>query len=104
MLDSAKPLWQASACDLAEAIAGRALSAEEAVAAAVERMRAVNPRLNAVVDDLGDAALAEAAAADRRLAERGPDGPLHGRAGHGQGQRRPEGPGDDERRHRMAPT
>ena len=41
-------------------------------------MRAVNPRLNAVVDDLGDAALAEAAAADRRLAERGPDGPLHG--------------------------
>ena len=78
MLDSAKPLWQASACDLAEAIAGGATSAEEAVGAAVERMRAVNPRLNAVVDDLGDAALAEAAAADRRLAERGPDGPLHG--------------------------
>ena len=79
MLDSAKPLWQASACDLAEAIAGGALSAEDAVGAAVERMRAVNPRLNAVVDDLGDAALAEARAADRRLAERGaPDGPLHG--------------------------
>lgn len=78
MLDSAKPLWQASACDLAEAIAGRAISAEEAVAAAVERMRATNPRLNAVVDDLGDQALTEAAAADRRLAERGPDGPLHG--------------------------
>ncbi len=78
MLDSAKPLWQASACDLAQSIAGGATSAEEAVGAAVERMRSVNPRLNAVVDDLGEAALAEAAAADRRLAERGPDGPLHG--------------------------
>jgi amidase len=78
MLDSAKPLWQASACDLAEAIAGGAVSAEQAVAAAVERMRAVNPRLNAVVDDLGDAAMAEARAADRRMADRGRDGPLHG--------------------------
>ncbi len=78
MLDSAKPLWQASACDLAEAIANGAFSAEEAVGAAVERMREVNPRLNAVVDDLGDQAMAEAAAADRRMAERGPDGPLHG--------------------------
>lgn len=78
MLDSAKPLWQASACDLAEAIAARAVSCEEAVGAAVERMRAVNPRLNAVVDDLGDEAMAEARAADRRLAERGTDGPLHG--------------------------
>jgi amidase len=78
MLDSAKPLWQASACDLAEAVAGGAVSCEEVVGAAVERMRAVNPRLNAVVDDLGDAAMEEARAADRRLAERGPDGPLHG--------------------------
>ncbi len=78
MLDSAKPLWQASACDLAQAIAQGAVSAEDAVGAAVERMRAVNPRLNAVVDDLGDQALAEAREADRRLAERGPDGPLHG--------------------------
>jgi amidase len=78
MLDSAKPLWQASACDLAQAIAGGTVSCEEAVGAAVDRMRAVNPRLNAVVDDLGDEAMAEARAADRRLAERGPDGPLHG--------------------------
>jgi amidase len=78
MLDSAKPLWQASACDLAAAIARGGVSAEEAVGAAVERMRAVNPRLNAVVDDLGDDGMAEARAADRRLAERGPDGPLHG--------------------------
>lgn len=78
MLDTTKPLWQAGACDIAEAVAGRRLTAEEAVGAAVERMRAVNGRLNAVVDDLGDQAMEEARAADRRMAENGPDGPLHG--------------------------
>lgn len=78
MLDTTKPLWQASACDIAEAVASRATTAEDAVGAAVERMRAVNGRLNAVVDDLGDAAMEEARAADRRLADNGPDGPLHG--------------------------
>ncbi len=78
MLDTTKPLWQASACDIAEAVANRTTTAEDAVGAAVERMRDVNGRLNAVVDDLGDAAMEEARAADRRMADNGPDGPLHG--------------------------
>ena len=71
-------LWQWSACDLAAAIAERKISAAEAVGAAVQRMRSLNPKLNAVVDDLGDAALAQAAAHDKHLAASGPLGPLHG--------------------------
>ena len=72
------PFWQWSACDLAAAIARRQLSAVEVVGAAVQRMRALNPKLNAVVDDLGDAALLEAAAHDRHMAAKGELGPLHG--------------------------
>ncbi len=73
-----RPLWQWSACDLASAIARRDLSAVQAVDAAVRRMREVNPKLNAVVEDLGDAALQQAEAHDRQFAAKGPLGPLHG--------------------------
>ncbi len=73
-----RPVWQWSASDLAAAIADRRLTAREAVEAAVTRMRARNPRINAVVDDLGDAALARAEELDRRMAAGGPVGPLHG--------------------------
>ncbi len=73
-----RPLWQWSACDLVQAMAERRLSAREAVGVAVDRMRARNPCINAVVDDLGEAALRRAEELDRRLAESGPAGPLHG--------------------------
>jgi amidase len=73
-----KPLWQWSACEIAEATHRGAVSAADAVGAAVERMRAVNGHLNAVVDDLGDDALERAAALDAAFAESGPVGPLHG--------------------------
>ena len=63
MTDLSRPLWQMSACDLANAIRSRQVTCEDAVGAAVERMRAVNGHLNAVVDDLGDQAMAEAATA-----------------------------------------
>ena len=75
---STGPLWQWSACELAAAMAAGEISALDAVGAAVQRMRALNPKLNAVVDDLGDAALQEAAAHDRHFAAKGPLGPLHG--------------------------
>ncbi|MEM9140064.1 MAG: amidase, partial [Pseudomonadota bacterium] len=78
MLDATKPLWQAGACDVAEAVGAGTLTCEAAVGAAVERMRAVNGHLNAVVEDLGDQALAEAAAADKALADGAPAGPLQG--------------------------
>jgi amidase len=46
--------------------------------AVVERIRAVNPKLNAIVVDLTDQALAEAAAADRALKNLAEPGPLFG--------------------------
>ncbi|MEM7059144.1 MAG: amidase [Pseudomonadota bacterium] len=78
MLDSSKPLWQAGACEIADAINQGQLTCEAAVGAAVDRMREVNGHLNAVVDDLGEKALADAAKADGIVADRGPIGPLTG--------------------------
>ena len=53
MAASNRPLWQWSACELAEAIAARSVTAVEAVGSVVARMRATNGQINAVVDDLG---------------------------------------------------
>lgn len=78
MLDTTRPLWQASACDIAAAVTRGEVSCADAVGAAVERMRATNGHLNAVVDDLGDQAMADAEAADRALAGGTPPGPLAG--------------------------
>ena len=78
MADAKKPLWQWSACDLAEAIAARRVTTVEAVGAVVTRMRETNGKINAVVDDCSDEALRQAEAHDRELARGGPIGPLHG--------------------------
>jgi len=71
-------LWRLGACEIAELLRIGACSAQEVTEAAVTRMRAVNPGLNAVVDDLGDAAMDEAATLDAKMADRGPVGLLHG--------------------------
>lgn len=68
MLDTSKPLWQVSACDLADAVRDGEVTCTDAVGAAVDRMREVNADLNAVVDDLGDDAIAEAEVMDRGIA------------------------------------
>lgn len=73
-----RPVWQLGASELAEKIARGELSALDAVSAAVEQVRRHNPKINAVVDDLTDAALAEAEHHDRLFADNGPIGPLHG--------------------------
>src|SRR4026208_319057 len=78
MAASNRPLWQWSACARAEAIAARRVTAVEAVGSAVDRMRATNGKINAVVDDLGEAALREAEAHDKAVSAGGPIGPLHG--------------------------
>jgi len=72
------PIWQWTAVQTAAAIRSGAISAEEAVRAHVERMAAVNPKLNAVVFDFSDDALKAAKAADRARAKGGELGPLHG--------------------------
>jgi len=69
------PLWQWSATDVVAATADGSVSAIEITEAAIARMTAVNPDLNAVVGDLSDEARAEAEALD---ASDAPKGPLHG--------------------------
>jgi amidase len=71
-------LWQATAVELAAGIRARRFSGLEAMTSVVERIRKLNPELNAIVADLTDRALAEAAAADRALAKGAEPGPLFG--------------------------
>ena len=73
-----RPLWQWSATDIAAATRSGDVSCREVAASAVERMRTVNPRLNAVTLDLGDTALAAADALDARRLRGEPPGPLFG--------------------------
>ncbi|MFW5641872.1 MAG: amidase [Roseicyclus sp.] len=75
MTDRTGPLWQWSATEIARATRARVVSAREVTEAALARMEAVNPGLNAVVESLAEEARAEAAALDARAA---PKGPLHG--------------------------
>ncbi|MEO0372001.1 MAG: amidase family protein, partial [Pseudomonadota bacterium] len=69
------PLWQWTARDIAAATTSGQLTAREVTEAAIARMEAVNPSLNAVVVGLTDDARAEADALD---ASDAPKGPLHG--------------------------
>lgn len=69
------PLWQWGAARIAAATRDGSLSAIEVTEAAIARMEAANPALNAVVESLADEARAEAAALD---ASDAPKGPLHG--------------------------
>lgn len=68
MIDRTKPLWQASAVDIAQAVRVGALTCTETVGAAVDRMKGINGDLNAVVDDMSEAAIAEAEAMDNAFA------------------------------------
>jgi amidase len=71
-------LWAWGAVELARAIRIRKVSSREAVEAALRRLDAVNPRINAVVESRRDEALAAADTADKAVA-RGEDvGALHG--------------------------
>jgi amidase len=64
-----EPIWQWSAVETAFAIRAGAISAVEVVEAHFARMRAINPKLNAVVVDLSEEALAAAQAADKQRAK-----------------------------------
>ena len=71
-------LWKRSAKELAALIASKQVSSAEVVDAHLARIKAVNPKVNAVVRVLADAARSAAAAADRKVASGDPLGPLHG--------------------------
>ncbi|GIE95704.1 amidase [Paractinoplanes rishiriensis] len=71
-------LWRADATDLAAQLRRREVSAREVVAAHLDRIAAVNPRVNAIVTLDPDGALRAAAEADERLAAGAEAGLLHG--------------------------
>ena len=71
-------LWRLSAADLAGLIKSRKVSAREAATAALARLDAVNPRLNAVVDHKPSDVLAQADAIDAAIARGEDAGPLAG--------------------------
>ena len=71
-------LWKWDAVALAEAIRARQISSSDAVTACVERMHAVNPKLNAVTCDLSEQALSLADRADAAIARGDSVGALHG--------------------------
>ena len=71
-------IWRLSASEVAQHIAQRKFSAVEAAQAALARLDAVNPRLNAVVDWRPDEVLQRADAIDAALARGEDPGPLAG--------------------------
>ncbi|UWQ90178.1 amidase family protein [Rhodobacteraceae bacterium M382] len=71
-------LWQLDAHDIARQTTSGDLRAQDSVGAAIDRMNAVNPDLNAVVVDLSDEAMARAQALDASRDAGTPCGPLHG--------------------------
>lgn len=73
-----EPLWRWDATALVAAIGKREISAREVATACIERMREVNPRLNAVTVDLSEQALLAADRADGAVARGEPLPPLHG--------------------------
>ena len=71
-------LWAWGAVELAQAIRTRKVSSREAVEAALKRLDAVNPKINAVVESRRDEALTQADAADKAIARGEATGALHG--------------------------
>jgi Asp-tRNA(Asn)/Glu-tRNA(Gln) amidotransferase A subunit family amidase len=67
-----------SATDLARAIREKKLSPVEVVRSLLERIEAINPKINAYVTLTADSALAEAKQAEDALMGGGELGPLHG--------------------------
>ncbi|NOJ38150.1 amidase family protein [Bradyrhizobium australiense] len=71
-------LWRLSAAEMAALISSKKVSAREAAAAALARLDAVNPKINAVVDHRPEDVLAQAGAIDAAIARGEDAGPLGG--------------------------
>ena len=71
-------LWRLSAVELAARIRRREVSAVQAAQSALERLHAVNPAINAVVDHRPEDTLAQAAQVDEALARGDAPGLLAG--------------------------
>jgi len=71
-------LWRLSATEMAALIRAKKVSAKEAATAALARLDAVNPKINAVVDHRPEDVLAQASAVDATIARGEDAGPLGG--------------------------
>src|SRR6516164_5290748 len=71
-------ICQLPATELARLLRVKTISARDVVSAHLSRIDAVNPKVNAIVTLTADEAMAEARAADERLANGEPVGLLHG--------------------------
>jgi amidase len=71
-------LWKLSATELASHVKTKKLSAVEVTTAHLERLAAVNPALNAVVQEFPEEALSAARAVDTQIAKGQDPGPLCG--------------------------
>src|SRR5258705_9046225 len=71
-------LWRLSAADIAALIRSKRVSAKEVASAALARLDAVNPSINAVVDHRPADVLAQAGAVDAAIAGNEDLGPLVG--------------------------
>jgi amidase len=72
------PICKLPALEIARRIARRDVSCVEVIDAHLQRIREVNPALNAIVQVLEDDARAAARAADKQVASGAPLGPFHG--------------------------
>ncbi len=72
------PLHFSSAAALARAIRAKRMSSEDVTRAFLARIRAVNPKIHAVMQVQWEAAIVQARNADARLMRDEPLGPLHG--------------------------
>ena len=71
-------LWRLSAAEIAALIRSKKVSAKEAASAALARLDAINPKINAVVDHRPKDVLAQAEAVDAAIARKEDVGPLAG--------------------------
>jgi len=71
-------LWRLGATDIATRVANREISATEVTEHSLQRLQAVNPAINAVVQQMPEAALAAARAVDDAIADGRPPGKLAG--------------------------
>jgi amidase len=78
MEQAMQDLWRLSAADIAALIKSKKISAKEAASAALARLDAVNPSINAVVDHRPADVLAQAGAIDAAIARNEDFGPLAG--------------------------
>src|SRR6185437_5871083 len=75
---SMEELWRRSATDIAALVQSKRISAKEVASAALARLDAVNPSINAVVEHRPEDALAQAGAIDAALRRNETVGPLAG--------------------------